>query len=293
VTFALISSHERSKKKKKKKMANQQVITNNSRKRSAVPDTARMNPDERRSERLHMLLTTTYGLNNSQTKRIHVGLQTTNKGIFEPVVKLSGNNADGVYLDEESWQEFQENLPLINEYLSSNNNKFKPDPIVLKNNISINFTSSYGSRSILLTCKEDEKPHSKENTSEENGDSTSPTKKRKSYAVAIVMQKTTFQGLENVVRCVNCYLQHLKSLSNVVNECAQYLIKEIELKLPRSYVDRDIIKLTLRGNYNEIEFNVRTQIKDLSFLDMFFNIIFLELTSVHFDEIVHIILSNH
>jgi hypothetical protein len=267
-------------------MAKQQVIINNSVKRSAVPDTVRTNTDERRSERFHMLLTTTYGLNNSHTKRIHVGLQTTNKGIFEPVVKLSGSNAGGVYIDMESWQEFQENLALMNEYLSAYNNKFKPDPIVIRNNISINFTSSYGSRSLLLTCKKDE------NTSEEKGDSASPTKKRKTYGVAIVMQKTTFQGLENVVKCVNCYLEHLKSLANVVNECAQYLIKEIELKLPQSYINRDIIRLILRGNYNEIERNVRTQIKDLTFLDIFFNIIFLELTSLHFDEIVHIILSN-
>ena len=273
-------------------MANQKVI-NNSAKRSVDPDTARTSVVERRSDRFHMLLTTTYGLNNSLTKRIHVGLQTTNKGIFEPVVKLSGNNADGLYFDMESWQEFQENLALMNEYLSANNNKFKPDPIVIRNNISINFTTSYGSRSLLLTCKEHEKPQCMENTNEENGDSTPPTKKQKTYALAIVMQKTTFQGLENVVKCVNCYLEHLKSLTNTVNECAQYLIKEIELKLPQSYVDRDIIKLTIRGNYNEIERNVRTQIKDLTFLDMFFNIILLELTSLRFDEIVHIILSNH
>jgi len=33
----------------------------------------------------------------------------------------------------------------------------------------------------------------------ETADSSPAVKKRKTYAVAIVMQKTTFQGLENVV----------------------------------------------------------------------------------------------
>jgi len=57
------------------------------------------------------------------------------------------------------------------------------------------------------------------------------------------MQKTTFQGLENVVKCVKAHLKHIQSLADNVIECARYLIKEIELKLPRSYIDCDIINL--------------------------------------------------
>jgi len=53
-----------------------------------------------------------------------------------------------------------------------------------------------------------------------------------------------------------------------------------------------IIKLTLRDNYENIERNVRTQINDLTFLDMYFNIIFLELTLLTYNEIFHIILSK-
>jgi len=70
----------------------------------------------------------------------------------------------------------------------------------------------------------------------------------------------------------------------------RYLIKEIKLNLPRSYIDCDIIKLTLKGNYDEIEHNVH--INDLTFLDIYFNIIFLELISLRFNEIPHIILLN-
>jgi len=81
-------------------------------------------------------------------------------------------------------------------------------------------------------------------------------------------------------------LKHLESLSNNVNKCALYLIQEIELKLPASFINQEIIKLTLRGNYEDIE---RTQINDLTFFDMYFNIIFLEL---RYNEIFHIILSK-
>jgi len=45
------------------------------------------------------------------------------------------------------------------------------------------------------------------------------------------------------VKCVDAHLKHLQSLADNVNECARYLIKEIELKLPRNYIDCDTIKL--------------------------------------------------
>jgi len=183
----------------------------------------------------------------------------------------------------------------MSEYLTGDN-KLKPNPVTIKN-IYISFTTAYGARSILVTYKENEEEHPMENIvgelrKKETDDSSPSAKKRRTYAVAIVMQKTTFQGMENVVNCVDAHLKHLQSLADNINECAQYLIKEIELKLPRSYIDCDIIKLTLKGNYDEIECNVRTQINDLTFLNMYFNIIFLEITSLRFNEILHIILSN-
>ena len=60
--------------------------------------------DERKNARFHMLLAASYGLNNSHTKTIHVGLQRTNEEIFKLVVKLSGHDADGIYFDADCWQ---------------------------------------------------------------------------------------------------------------------------------------------------------------------------------------------
>ncbi|KYN15953.1 hypothetical protein ALC57_11813 [Trachymyrmex cornetzi] len=83
------------------------------------------NNDVKRNTRFHMLFTTTYDLNNSHTKTIHVGLQRTNEGIFKPFVKLSGNNADGIYFDANSLKQFQDNMGYMNEYLTSDKTKRK------------------------------------------------------------------------------------------------------------------------------------------------------------------------
>jgi len=110
-----------------------------------------------------------------------------------------------------------------------------------------------------MTYKEIKEGHSMENIvcelrrDKETADSSPAVKKRRIYAVTIIMQKTTFQRLENVVKCVNAHLKHLQSLTDNVNECARYLIKKIELKLPRNYIDCDY---KIKGNYNEIECNV-------------------------------------
>jgi len=51
---------------------------------------------------------------------------------------------------------------------------------------------------------------------------------------------------------VDAHLKQLESLSDNVNKCALYLIQEIELKLPANFINyREIIKLTLRGNYED------------------------------------------
>jgi len=74
---------------------------NNSKKRTYdIPNNSKM-CEEGRNEQFHILLSTMYGLNNSHTKRLHVGLQTTN--FFKPLVKLIGNNVNGIYFDANSW----------------------------------------------------------------------------------------------------------------------------------------------------------------------------------------------
>ncbi|XP_029677841.1 uncharacterized protein LOC115244391 isoform X2 [Formica exsecta] len=228
---------------------------------------------DRRNEQRYLLLSTTYGLNSSCTKKLHVGLQATNDDCFVPIVKLTGNYIDGICFDIDSWQQFQISMEQMRLYLSENQ-KTRPSPIII-NNISIGFTTAYGSRAVIVTYKENAEQSASNGEAEEQAQP--PLKKRKTQNIAIVMQKATFLGLENIARCVDAHLSQLVCIADTVNTCANYLINEIELKLPSAYIDREIIKLIVIGNFQEIERNVQTQIKDLTFLDVYFNIVFEEL----------------
>jgi len=65
----------------------------------------------------------------------------------------------------------------------------------------------------------------------------------------------------------NAWIQLVSSV-DTVNTCAKYVINEIELKLLASYIDCEIIKLTIKRNYEKIKRNVRNQINNLTFLDV-------------------------
>jgi len=86
----------------------------------------------------------------------------------------------------------------MNEYLNEDN-KLKPNSVTIKN-IYICFTTAYGVRSILVMYKENEEGYFMKNIvgelrrDKETTDLSPAAKKRRTYAVANVMQKTTFQG---------------------------------------------------------------------------------------------------
>ncbi|XP_072766285.1 uncharacterized protein [Anoplolepis gracilipes] len=239
-----------------------------------------------------MLLSTTYGLNSSYTKKIHVGLMASDgeELDFLPIVKLSSHNAEGIYFDMESWQKFQENMEQMSLYL--NGDKIKQSTIII-DKIIINFTIAYGARAVLVAYRENvQEDLPSENIEDMNANGPTP-KKQKTYSVAIVMQRATFLGLKNIVGCVNARLNQLNLISNSVNECARYLMNEIEINLPiNSNINSSIIKLLIKSNSKEIERNVRIQLKDLSFFDIYFEITFLEIISLYFNQIVHMIVTK-
>lgn len=236
----------------------------------------------------HLLLSTTYGLNSSFTKKIQVGLQSTKEDCFVPIVKLTSNNADGICLDSDTWQQFQACMDHMRQYLNEDQKRTGGINPIIINNITINFTSAYGARAILVAYKETNE-YSAANVEKEE---QPPSKKRKTYNTAIVMQKVTFLGLENIIKCIDTHLAQLINIVDTVNTCASYIINEIELKLPSSYIDCEIIKLTIKGNYEQIEQSVRTQINNLTFLDVYFSIVFVEILSLKFNEISRAILQK-
>ncbi|XP_072743782.1 uncharacterized protein [Anoplolepis gracilipes] len=240
-----------------------------------------------------MLLSTTYGLNSSYTKKIHVDLMVSDgeELDFLPIVKLSSHSAEEICFDMESWQKFQENMEQMFLYL--NGDKIKQSTIII-DKIIINFTTAYGARAVLVAYRENvQEDLPSENIEDTNANGPTP-KKRKIYSVAIVrMQRATFLGLKNIVGCVNARLNQLNLISNSVNEFARYLMNEIEINLPiNSNINSSIIKLLIKSNSKEIERNVRIQLKDLSFLDIYFEITFLEIISLYLNQIVHMIVTK-
>lgn len=157
----------------------------------------------------YLLLSTTYGLNLSHTKKIHVGLQATNEGCYVPIVKLTGNYVEGICFDTVTWHQFQTCMSQMRLYFDENQ-KTRPSPIII-NNISVNFTSAYGSKAVLVSYRENTE-HSTDSgreTEEEEEDQTQPLlKKRKTYSVAVVMQRAIFLGLENIAKCVEMRICH-------------------------------------------------------------------------------------
>ncbi|EFN77054.1 hypothetical protein EAI_10353 [Harpegnathos saltator] len=83
-----------------------------------------------------------------------------------------------------------------------------------------------------------------------------PLKKRKLYTENIVMQKTTFDGLKTIAKCIDVRYEHLQSVAALVNNCKCILISELELNLMKKDINEDFVKQTLTAKYREIEENV-------------------------------------
>ena len=129
-------------------------------------------------------------------------------------------------------------------------------------NIFVSFTSAYGAKAI--------------------GDAQERWKFFKGDFISKYASRTSLRRKENLTPYYDCnaasyisrngknnqlYRRACKQLTfsiDNVNECARYLIKE--LLLTNSYIDSEIIKLTFRGNKEDIKHCMKTQIKNLSFL---------------------------
>ena len=77
----------------------------------SMPDNSRViNNITERNEQQYLLLSTMYPFNSLYMKKLHVRLQPTREGIFEPIVKLTDNYAEGISSDLNAWKQFQENM---------------------------------------------------------------------------------------------------------------------------------------------------------------------------------------
>jgi len=175
-------------------------------------------------------------------KKLYIELQFTKEGIFEPIVKLTGNYAEGISFDS--------NVKTISreygthEHLSGSN-KIKVSPISFATYLSASPPS--GAKAILMTCKEDEKKFFKGDFINKYVSRTSTiADEEKKILLRCDCNAASYisRNGENNQLC-RCACK-ATSIDNI-NECARYLIKKIELLLTNSYIVSEIIKLTFRG----------------------------------------------
>ncbi|EFN77125.1 hypothetical protein EAI_04409 [Harpegnathos saltator] len=178
---------------------------------------------------------------------MQIGLRASNHGTtFEPTIKLSGNTSTGIQFDFATWEKFKEYMKHIGVSLHSVT-RAVPEPVHI-NDVTITFTAAYGVRAIMVTenTKTTEvNTASKKMPTESSQGQQPPAKKRKVYTVNIVMQATSFDGLELITKCIDARCEQLQTFAKLVNDCARFLVTEIELRLPKKNLDEDIVKQTL------------------------------------------------
>ncbi|KAJ8671415.1 hypothetical protein QAD02_002674 [Eretmocerus hayati] len=106
----------------------------------------------------NLLLSTTYALNKSNTKRICIGLEGEN-GLYRRVIKFHSSGKP-MTLTAADWQHLKDHFDAINNYFRNQqafNDEFgKCNKIYLQNH-DLTFATTYGTRTILI----DERPTSK------------------------------------------------------------------------------------------------------------------------------------
>lgn len=105
----------------------------------------------------NLLLSTTYALNKSASKKASVGLEYDSKGgNFRPVVKLGGGGPPNKYvtLDMRTWDLIVDQMDVMKSYVTKGYNPCYPefgDPaIIMLQDHVINFTTSYQDKTITI-----------------------------------------------------------------------------------------------------------------------------------------------
>lgn len=197
----------------------------------------------------NLLLSTTYALNKSNTKRAIIGL-TYHGGLYRPVVKLSGGGPPSKYvtLSVADWEALVDQMSTMDEYLrhsyvSTYAEYGIPQKIFLPQH-DINFTTAYGARAIAI----DERPviekpnvtdggNSSKTISEDSTQQTTqvdgpiPKKKKFENPPGVILQYATFDGLRDVRECIAERLKWLENNSAFVNRLYDTVINFVKEKI--------------------------------------------------------------
>lgn len=243
---------------------------------------------EKRRLEAPLILGTTYSLNQSETKKVSIGLQTRANGSIQPIIKIQNNTVPGgIVFEASEWNQLQTHLAEISKYFAGDQQKIvwgsawrTPSPIEIGECV-VMFTSSYGSKSIVF----DKRGHDTVDTIE-----PPEQKKRKIYSPAVVMLKPSFDGLINIMVCLDECFRRLQRNITHVQKCAEILCGELLLYIPETEIPDKVndlrVKELIKNNFKTLRDAVKLRM-DPTFVEHTFGLVFLELTVTCISFITH------
>lgn len=250
-----------------------------------------LSPAEKKKLESPLLLGATYNLNNSETKKISVGLQPRVNGEIVPIVKLQNNNSSGgIVFESSAWSNLQDCYGDISAHFKKSKKygwkgvDLAPATPLRIEDFEVFFTTAFGSKAIVF-----DRVHEESTTEESDDDNLEsqldpppppPKKKKCNYSPAVVMQKISFDGLCNVTVCVEERFRRLQRFAPSVKTCIDTLCAELILHIPANEssenVNEDRIKELFTHNAKSLHDAVQHRM-DPSFYGHLFDVLFVEL----------------
>lgn len=238
----------------------------------------------------HLILTTIYALNKSSTKNAIVGLELQTDGSFKPIVKIVSNKLQGISFGTSTWAKLQDQFEIISDYFETEGYfSAEKEPLVVEE-YKVKFTSSFGENTILF----DKIPEVDCEISD-NSEASCKNKKQKVFVPAIAMQKASFFGLKSVLLCINEYLNMLKALCNLSEECVSHIIRlltdhcvSVKIPEPSEYF---ILNLINNEKCDEFKNIIHTYLSS-EFNNYYINIVYHEIGGVLLTYITYNVQKN-
>lgn len=232
----------------------------------------------------YLLCSRVYPLNTSCTKKIIIGLAPQKNNDFTCIVKIINQTFFGINFTTAAWQAFKLHFAKINSYFNDEvqSGTAEFDKISF-NGITLNFTTSYGTKAILLDKIEEKMTASYMSMITDECVEYQVSKKKKAYSPAIVLQKTTFDGIVNIAECIDYAIQANEKIAATVAQCYTNIIDNICKKftdnklLPQT---KPYVKQYLHSQKVVIKNTISNNL-DKNFNENYFDVIFSELLALH------------
>ena len=160
------------------------------------------------------------------------------------------------------------------------------------NGINLTYTITFGTKTIVLD--RDDSPTTSLLDSD-NDENSTYSKKRKLYTPAIVMQKTSFDGILKLSKCIDSCIKTNEKLLPLVSECNKNIIEDVCKKFSENIFlpEKDVfVKQYLTSHNEKIKNNIATLFNNKEFSEYYFDIVFYELISLHSKSIVKNVISK-